>query len=83
MSHQEYNCITTKWFQCLPNQPENRGAHSMSNFTEVDKVLVSLRLAGDERTIIYEHLAAILHMGNIDFVNTDQKRKSLIQPKNT
>lgn len=37
------------------------------NFIKVDQILCGLGITENERSVIYEHLAAILHLGNIQF----------------
>lgn len=36
-------------------------------FTKVDQILSSLKISDNEKSVIYKHLAAILHLGEIQF----------------
>lgn len=40
-------------------------------FNRVDQILISLRITTNERNIIYNFIAAILHLGNIEFSDAD------------
>lgn len=42
-----------------------------TNFTNIDQILVSLGMTENERSIIYENLAVILHLSKIEFESTD------------
>lgn len=41
------------------------------NFIKVDNILCGLGITENEKSVIYEFLAAILHLGNIRFEDTD------------
>lgn len=40
-------------------------------FKRVDQILTRLEITTSEKIIIYNFIAAILHLGNIDFCDTD------------
>lgn len=59
-------------FQCLPKQLVHEAAQNMSeNFIRVDNILSGLGITENEKSVIYEIIAAILHLGNIRFEATD------------
>lgn len=42
-----------------------------AGFTNIDTILISLGVTENERSIIYENIAAILHLSNIEFESTE------------
>lgn len=52
----------------------------MCKFTEVDQILINLGLE-KERFIIYQHLAAILHLSNIEFETEHETRITELSEK--
>lgn len=51
--------------QCLPEKPKNYA----KDFAKVDQILDSLHFAEDKKITVYKCIAAILHLGNIEFEN--------------
>lgn len=48
--------------------------NSAGKFNELDNALTELGLQENRRNEIYRHLAALLHLGNIDFENNDDNK---------
>lgn len=59
------------WFQCLPKQSEIEKCRFVSAFDRTDQILISLGMTEMERFTTYKMMSAILHLGNIDFEDTD------------
>lgn len=56
--------------QCLPEEPKKYASQNDTrDFAKVDQIFGSLQFAEDKKITIYKILAAILHLGNIEFGN--------------
>lgn len=58
--------------QCLPEESKNTTSQSIvADFLKIDKIFGSLRISEVQKNTIYKFLAAILHLGNLEFDNND------------
>lgn len=58
-------------FKCLNEQNAFLAQNLSQIFDKIDQILSSLGFTEDGRHVIYSHLAAILHLGNIEFEASD------------
>lgn len=61
-----------KNLQCLPeNSKYATGQSVAANFSNIGQIFNSLRISEVQKNKIYEFLAAILHLGNLEFEEND------------